>query len=295
LTGITVIGLGKMGRAMAERLIGSGFTVRLANRGAAAREPFTARGIATFARAADAAAGAEVVVSMLTDDAALAEVALGEGGLVEAMAPGSLHIVMSTVSPGITRELRAAHRQRGSDLVAAPVMGRPDVAATGALWILAAGEPALEMRCLPIFAVLGRGYTWLGEDPGLANVAKIVSNFLLVSTVELVAEAFALAEASGLPAERYYEIGKMLFPTPIYEGYGGRMLRGAFQPAGFSAAMALKDIGMALGLATEGGSPAPVAETVRERLRTAEARGRLTWDLSALIEVAREERTARDG
>ncbi len=292
MTTVAVIGLGSMGRALAERLIGGGFTVRLANRGAAAREPFAARGIATFARAADAAAGAEVVVSMLADDAALRAVALGDGGLVEAMAPRSLHIVMSTVSPGITRELSAAHRQRGADLVAAPVMGRPDVAATGALWILAAGEPALEARCQPIFAVLGRGYTWLGDDPGLASVAKIVSNFLLVSTVEMVAEAFALAEANGLPAERYYEIGKMLFPTPIYEGYGGRMLRGAFQPAGFSTAMALKDIGLALGLATEGGSPAPVAETVRERLRAAEARGRLDWDLSALIEVARR---ARDG
>ncbi|TAK23962.1 MAG: NAD(P)-dependent oxidoreductase [Chloroflexota bacterium] len=285
---VALIGLGNMGAAMADRLIGAGFNTRVANRGEARRATFLARGVPAFARAAEAAIGAEIVISMLSDDAALRSVALEPGGLVDAMANGALHIAMSTVSPNVTREVCAAHRARGADLVAAPVMGRPDVAASGSLWILAAGRVAHEARCQPIFAALGRGHSWLGEDPGLANVAKIMSNFLLLSTVEAVAEALTLAEANGLAAERYFEIGKMLFPTPIYEGYGGRMLRGAFQPAGFATAMALKDAGLALGLAADASAPTPIASLVRDRLLSAVAHGRGDWDLSALIQVARE-------
>jgi 3-hydroxyisobutyrate dehydrogenase-like beta-hydroxyacid dehydrogenase len=285
---VGVIGLGNMGIEIAVRLASQGMAVRGFNRGDARRQAAAARGVATVDSVAAALDGADIAVSMLADDRALLDVSLAADGIEASLARGAVHLVMSTVSPDATRRIHTSHAVRGIDLVAAPVMGRPDVAAAGTLWILAAGDEVARPRLEPVFAALSRGHTWLGTDPGIANVAKIVSNFLLVTTVEAIAEALTLAESNGLPAETYFEIGKMMMPTPVYEGYGGRMLRGAFTPAGFSAAMGLKDANLALGLAQSGTSPTPIAGVVRDRLIAALARDRGNWDLAALIQVARE-------
>jgi 3-hydroxyisobutyrate dehydrogenase-like beta-hydroxyacid dehydrogenase len=209
-------------------------------------------------------------------------------GFAAAMRPDALHISMSTVSPAAIKVVQSQHLNRGGLLVAAPVMGRPDVAASGSLWILAAGPSALEERCRPIFQALGRGHTWLGEDPALASVAKIAANFMLVGVVELAAEALALVEKQGLDPTAFFEIAKMLLPAPALEGYGRRMLSGDFQSGGFTAALALKDASLALGLAEDGRSPAPIASLTRDRLLTLLARGREGWDLAALYTIARE-------
>ena len=285
---VAFVGLGNMGRPMAARLLERGFALRVHNRTAAKAAPLAEQGALVAATPAEAADGADVMLSMLADDTALEAAALGPNGFVGALRPGGLHVSMSTVSPEVTRRLADEHRARGADLVAAPVMGRPDVAASGNLWILAAGPAGLEERCRPLFEALGRGHTWLGEDPGLACVAKIGANFMLVGVVELAAEALTLVEKQGLEPARFFEVAKMLLPAPVFEGYAGRMLAGSYQTAGFTAALALKDAGLALGLAEGGRAPAPIASLARDRLLTALARGRGEQDLAALYAVARE-------
>lgn len=285
---VAFVGLGNMGRPMAERLLEKGFTLRAHNRTAAKAAPLAERGATVAATPAEAAEGADVVVTMLADDTALADAALGPSGFVAALRPGALHVSMSTVSPEVTRRVAEAQPAGGSQLVAAPVMGRPDVAAAGNLWILAAGDPALEEACRPIFGALGRGHTWLGQDPALACVAKITANFMLVGIVELAAEALALVEKQGLPPAQFFEVAKMLLPAPSFEGYAGRMLSGSYDTAGFTASLALKDASLALGLAHSGQSPAPIASLARDRLLAALARGRGDRDLAVLYAVARE-------
>jgi 3-hydroxyisobutyrate dehydrogenase-like beta-hydroxyacid dehydrogenase len=287
-TTVAFVGLGNMGQPMAARLLERGFALRVHNRTAARAAPLAERGAVVGATPAEAADGAEVVVTMLADDAALEAAALGPHGFAAALGPGALHISMSTVSPEVTRRLAEEHARRGAHLVAAPVMGRPDVAAAGSLWLLAAGPPDLAERCRPLFEALGRGHTWLGEDPGLACVAKIGANFMLVGVVELAAEALTLVEKQGLEPARFFEIAKMLLPAPAFEGYAGRMLAGSYQTAGFTAALALKDASLALGLAERGRAPVPIASLVRDRLLAALARGRGEQDLAALYAIARE-------
>jgi 3-hydroxyisobutyrate dehydrogenase-like beta-hydroxyacid dehydrogenase len=285
---IAFIGLGNMGRPMAERLLERGFALRVYNRTAARAAPLAERGATVAATPAEAVEGADVVVTMVADDAALTLTALGPRGFAPAMGPDTLHISMSTVSPDATRAVADQHRIHGGALVAAPVMGRPDVAASGNLWILAAGPPALEERCRPLFEALGRGHSWLGEDPALASVAKIAANFMLIGVVELVAEALTLVERQGLEPAAFFEIAKMLLPAPAVEGYGRRMLEGDLQSGAFTAALALKDASLALGLAQAGRSPAPIAGLARDRLLSLLARGRDGWDLAGLYAVARE-------
>jgi 3-hydroxyisobutyrate dehydrogenase-like beta-hydroxyacid dehydrogenase len=287
-TTVAFVGLGNMGRPMAERLLERGFALRVHYRTLAKAGPLVERGAYAATTPAAAAEGADVVVTMLADDAALTQAVLGPSGFAATMGAGGLHVSMSTVSPEVTRRLADQHRARGADLVAAPVMGRPDVAAAGNLWILAAGPAGLEARCRPLFEALGRGHTWLGEDPGLACVAKIGANFMLVGVVELAAEALTLVEKQGLEPRRFFEVARMLLPAPVFEGYAGRMLDGSYETAGFTAALALKDASLALGLAEGGRAPTPVAGVARDRLLTALARGRGDLDLASLYAVARE-------
>jgi 3-hydroxyisobutyrate dehydrogenase-like beta-hydroxyacid dehydrogenase len=285
---VAFVGLGNMGRPMAERLLEKDFALRVYNRTAAKAAPLAERGATIAATPAEAVDGADVVVTMLADDAALTDAALGPNGFVSALRRGALHISMSTVSPEVTRRIAEVQGAAGSELVAAPVMGRPDVAAAGNLWILGAGPPSLEEQCRPVFGALGRGHTWLGEDPGLACVAKIAANFMLVGIVELAAEALTLVEKQGLPPTQFFEIAKMLLPAPSFEGYAGRMLSGNYDTAGFTAALGLKDASLALGLAHSGHAPAPIASLARDRLLAALARGRGDRDLAVLYAIARE-------
>ncbi|MFD0567014.1 NAD(P)-dependent oxidoreductase [Kitasatospora saccharophila] len=213
------IGLGGMGRAMARRLLAAGHSVRVWNRSPAPVAELVADG-ATAAGTLAGAFGAQVVVSMLADDRVVESLLLDEELLAEAQA--ATHVNMATVSPALARRAAELHARHGIGYVAAPVLGRTDVAAAGNLNVLAAGPAAELDRVAPLFEAMGRR-TWpLGEDPAAANVAKISANFLLVSAIEAFSEAAALAEASGLdPAALLAVLTDSLFPGPVYAGYGG--------------------------------------------------------------------------
>ena len=285
---VAFIGLGRMGLPMANRLIETGFSLRLYNRTASRADDLVARGVHLCSTPAQAAREAEYVVTMVADDQALLDVTLGDDGIASAFPAGGVHLSMSTVSPEANRAVAEAHQARGSELVAVPVMGRPEVAAAGALWLIAAGPTALEARLQPLLAAMGRGYTWVGEEPGLASVAKIAFNFFLFGMVETLAETLTLVEKHGGDRGRFFEALSSAFGSPMVAGYGKRMLTEAFVPAGFTSILALKDIRLALQLAESGRSPLPVASLVRDHLLTGLARGRGEWDLASVVQGARE-------
>lgn len=275
-----------MGLPMARNLVRAGFDVRVWNRTAAkARDVPGARAAPTPAAAS---AGAEFAVSMLADDAAVEATAFGPDGILAGLRKGAVHVGASTVSVALCRRLAEAHAAAGAGYVAAPVFGRPDAAAARQLWIVPGGAPADLERCSAIFAALGQS-TFPMESAPQASLAKLVGNFMIASTIEMLGESLALAEKAGLePSRLLAMLTGTLFGAPVVKRYGQLVADTAFEPAGFQLALGLKDVNLALGAGEELRVPLPLASLVRERMLTALAQGRERFDWSGFASVIRE-------
>lgn len=279
------IGLGAMGSAMASNLLAAGHAVTVWNRTESATVPLASLG-AKVARTPERAAQGEVLCSMLADDAAVRAVVL-DGGLLDAMDAGVVHVNHATISVALARELAEAHAQRGLAYVAAPVFGRPDAAAAARLNILAAGRPAAIATVRPLLEAMGSRVWPLGDAPERANVAKIAGNFMLASAIESMAEATALTRAHGVSAADFLDVmTSTLFASPAYQGYGALIAEERFKPAGFPLSLGFKDVGLAQAAAESARVPLPFAGVLRDSLLEALASGDDERDWSALALVA---------
>jgi len=282
---IAVIGLGNMGRAIAQRLAASGVALRVWNRSSekAAGLPAT-----VCASPAEAARGADLAVTSLANDAAVRDVVFGAGGLLDGLG-GAVHVGISTISHAFAGTLARAHAERGQDYVSAPVVGRPDAAASGKLFVYCGGPEAARRRCAPLFNAIARGTFELASAPE-ANLAKIQTNLMLAATIELLGEVMALGEKGGIAAARTVELlAGTLFGCPAVEVYGPMIAHGAFEPAGFRMALGLKDVELALAAGDELRVPLPTASIVRDRLLAALAQGLEHLDWSGLTRIERAE------
>lgn len=276
------IGLGQMGRAMAARLLEAGHELVVYNRSAAASRTLADKG-AAVASDAIGALDADVVLTMLADDAAIEAVWI-RGGLVGKMPVSCVHLNMVTMSLWMGKELARLHREAGSSYVSAPVFGRPHAAAAGQLEIIAAGTDAALERCKPLFAVLGKRTFQVGAEPWLANIVKIARNYLLATVVESLGEAFAMVKKAGLdPATFFNIITSTAFSAPVYKSYGQRMVEKDFAPT-FTLKNGLKDVELARNTGAALGVPLPMAEFIRERHLAAIAAGFGEKDWAALGE-----------
>jgi 3-hydroxyisobutyrate dehydrogenase-like beta-hydroxyacid dehydrogenase len=284
---VGVIGLGRMGRGMARSLVQAGHRVRVWNRTPPA--PGAIEGATAVSTAAEAFAG-DAAITMLADDAALREVIVAGGLLDSADRPG-LHLSMSTISVALARDLAAIHARAGVPYIAAPVFGRPDVAAAGALNIVAAGEPGALQRARPLLDAMG-AKTWaFGTEPHRANAVKLAGNFMLVCAIEAMGEAASFAEGHGVAAADLLDmLTSTLFASPVYKGYGASIAAGRYEPPGFGLALGAKDVGLALDAAAAAGVTMPFAEVLRGNLAAAMAEGDGAKDLAALALVAARNR-----
>ncbi|MEI9994954.1 MAG: NAD(P)-dependent oxidoreductase [Rhizomicrobium sp.] len=278
---IGVIGLGAMGAGIAGSLLRAGHAVTVWNRSPEPVQALVAKG-ATAAKAPEEALGGEVLVSMLANDAAIRGVGL-DGALLDHAATGLIHCNMATVSLALARELAPAHAARGLGYVAAPVFGRPGVAAEGQLLVVAAGAADAVARLQPLFAAVGRRVEIVGTKPEQANLFKIAGNFLIVSVVETLGEAFALLRKGGGDHAQFQEImASTLFASPIYQGYGKLIVSEAFEPPGFRLVLGLKDVNLARDAAAELGATLPLGDLMRTHLDEAVAAGWSEKDLTAV-------------
>ncbi len=283
---IGFIGLGNMGRAIAARLLGAGHRLRVWNRSAQPLEPLVAAG-AEAAGSAREACAAEVVFSILSDDSAVREVVLPG-------APGSVHVNMATISPQLSDELAARFGAAGCGYIAAPVLGRPDVAAAGQLNILAAGAPAELDRVQGLFDVIGQKTWRFGDRPAQANVVKLAMNFMLAAAIESMGEAAALASGYAIEPARLFElVSQTFFPGAVYQGYGRVIAESRFEPAGFRARLGLKDVRLALAAAEAVHAPLPLASLMRDSLLEGLARGEGEWEFGAVLGRAPLRRAGR--
>jgi 3-hydroxyisobutyrate dehydrogenase-like beta-hydroxyacid dehydrogenase len=279
------IGLGSMGSAMASNLIKAGHEVTVWNRSPGPTEPLVSLG-AKVVKTADRAAQGDVLFSMLANDQAVRSVFF-DGGLLDGMDKGTAHVNHATISVALAREMAEAHAAREIDYVAAPVFGRPDVAAAGKLNILAAGKPHVIDRVRPLLEAMGSRIWPLGEAPERANVVKIAGNFMLGAAIESMAEASALTRAHGVSAADFLEVmTSTLFAAPAYQGYGKLIAESRYTPAGFALPLGYKDIGLALAAADATRVPLPLAGLLRDSLLEALSAGDEDVDWSIMAQVA---------
>jgi 3-hydroxyisobutyrate dehydrogenase-like beta-hydroxyacid dehydrogenase len=174
--------------------------------------------------------------------------------------------------------------------LAAPVFGRPEAAAAKKLWICISGNGAAKERVLPLLNELGQKVFDFGEQIGAANVVKLTGNFLIVSALEAMAEAFTLAEKNGIERTQVAELfGQTLFACPIYQNYGRAIAQEQYEPAGFKLSLGLKDVDLVLQTAQESQMPMPLASLVHDRLIAAVAKGRGDIDWTGLALGVSEE------
>ncbi|ASW09853.1 NAD(P)-dependent oxidoreductase [Rhizobium sp. 11515TR] len=278
---IGFIGLGSMGSAMALNLVNAGHDVRAWNRSKVAQD--SVPGVTLVEFAADAFQ-ADAVFTMLSDDAAIREVIL-DAGLLESAQPGLTHVVTSTISVAFVRELELLHDEAGLGYVSAPVLGRPNVAASGQLNILAAGKADAIAAIELLLAPLSKKVWKLGENPARANAAKLACNMMIAMAIEAMAEGVVLTESVGLDRADFFElILGTLFSGRAYESYSAQITERSFKP-GFKAKLALKDMRLAAEAGNEIGRMLPMLEAVREGLGKAVSAGHGEKDWSIMADM----------
>src|SRR6202140_3930965 len=286
---IGFIGLGRMGAAMAANLVKAGHDVSVFNRSPGRGAALLELGALEAANLAEACAG-DAVITMLADDDAASDIALGDGGLIAHLPKGAIHLSMSTISIALSKRLAQAHAQAGQRYAAAPVFGRPDAAAAAKLFIVAAGDPATIEECQPLFRVMGQKAFPIGTEPSAANLVKLSGNFLLASAIEALGEAVALIGKAGIDTRAYFEIlTSTVFNAPAYKIYGGLIAQNKFEPAAFAAPLGYKDIRLALAAAESLGVPMPLGSLLHDRFLRLIAQGGDKLDWSAIGGLATQD------
>lgn len=274
---IGIIGLGAMGREIARNLAAAGHQVKAWNRSGA-----SVAGVQMVQTPAQALQ-ADVAWTMLSDDAAIRSVLLDTGVLSQAR-PGLVHVVAATISGAFSETLVERHRAVGIDYVAAPVLGRPDVAAKGELNVLAAGAPAALEKLRPALDAISKRVWDMGDAPPKAHAAKIACNMMITMAIQAMAEAVVLTEANGVPRERFFDlILNTLFGSRSYQVYSANIIQDRYEP-GFKASLGLKDLHLAHAAAEQLGRELPMLDAVRQQMANAVEAGGADRDWSVVAD-----------
>jgi 3-hydroxyisobutyrate dehydrogenase-like beta-hydroxyacid dehydrogenase len=284
------IGLGRMGRGMARRLLDGGHDLAVYDIAAEQVQALAAGGARGAASVADLCDGREVVVTMLVEDATAVDVTVGAGGLREALPAGAIHLAMGTYGVAAIREMAAAHAAAGQTLVAAPVLGRPDLAASGQLGIVTGGPDEAVRRCEPVLARIGRRTFHAGAAPEAATAIKLANNLVLGCAMIAMAEGYSLVRKYGVDPQVLYDVmTEGLFAAPAYKGYGKTMVDRTWDQVGSPITVGLKDANLIVAAADLARVPLPALNVYRDRLLGAVAHGDGDKDQAAL---AREQERA---
>ncbi|HTJ30098.1 MAG TPA: NAD(P)-dependent oxidoreductase [Acidobacteriaceae bacterium] len=284
---IGFLGLGKMGSAMARRLLAAGHSVTVWNRSARAAEALGQEGARVAKSAVDAVRDQDAVITMLFDDAAHEQVLFGDG-VIGAIPAGAVHIASSTISVGLSGNLAEEHAKLGQLYVAAPVFGRPNIAADGKLWIVAAGADDAVAKARPVLEAMSRGITVVGPKPMQAHALKLAGNFTITMMLQALSEAAVMGEAYGVdPALLMETLNAALFQSPFYAAYIKLMLNPP-EPPGGTMELGQKDLRLFLSAAREEKTRLAVAELMETRFAEAIADGLGQTDWAAGLLKAAE-------
>jgi 3-hydroxyisobutyrate dehydrogenase len=281
---IGFIGLGIMGRPMAQHLIGAGHELTVWNRSRPGIDALVAAGAQEGASAADVASKSEVVFTMVGDSPDVEEVALGHNGIAEGAAPGLVHIDMSTISPAVTRSIAQRYAEKGIELLDAPVSGGETGAVNATLSIMAGGKPDAFERCRPLLEVLGKSITYCGPS-GAGQTVKLCNQVIVSVTNLAVCESLVLAKKAGVPPRTMVEaVQNGAAASWQLTNMAPRMLAGDFRP-GFKVWHQQKDLRLALEVARENALPLPGTALVHQLFASLEADGLGEAGTQALVKA----------
>jgi len=291
MTQIAFIGLGHMGLPMARNLLKAGFPLKVFDLVQAAMDELAGEGALPAKSAAEAAAGAQVVISMLPASRHVEGLYLGADGLLAALKPGTLVLECSTIAPEVARTVHAAAHERGIELLDAPVSGGTAGAAAGTLTFMVGGHPETLAKAQPFFQAMGKNIFHAGPD-GAGQVAKVCNNQVLAVQMIATAEAMAMGVANGLePAvlaeimrqssggnwtlEKYNPWPGVMENAPASKGYSG----------GFMAELMAKDLGLAQQAAHSSGSSTPMGALALQLYRLLLKQGKGKQDFSVVQQL----------
>lgn len=282
------IGLGQLGTPIAENLLASGHTLHVYNRTASKAAPLAAKGAVVCESPAALARECDIVFTIVSDDAAVKAVCEGDGGLLQHLAPGGIHISMSTILPQTAADLSAGHAGRKQYYLAAPVFGRPEAAAARKLNFVISGEEEIRTRATALLKEAGGAGVWdFGDAITAANTVKLCGNYLILAALDAIGESVALANKSGIDAGRMWDMfGQTLFNTPIYQNYSKIILQQKFEPAAFTARLGLKDMKLAGAQAAAVGQSMPLRQLLQNQLEQLISEGKGAHDWSAISTVS---------
>ena len=268
------IGLGRMGQVMVRRMLEGGHDLGVYNRTPEKSKALVEMGAKAMTSIEQAASYGEGVFTMLADDAAVMEVVERPGGLLQSLPRGGIHICAGTHSVATIQKLKAAHGGAGQILIATPMLGRPDVVASGQAGMVLGGPQASLDRCRALFAAIARRTFEAGADPAAAAAIKIANNFVLGCAIEAMGEGFALVRKYEVVPDVFYDVmTDGLFACSAYKLYGKIIAEERYLPAGQRAVNGLKDANLALAAGESAGVPLPSGNVWRDRLVGAVAHG----------------------
>lgn len=287
-TKVTVLGTGIMGAGMARNLLRAGFDVTVWNRTTGRARPLADGGATVAADPATAVGGADVLLTMLFDAAALTEVM---AVALPKVRPNALWVQSSTIGIEAAERLAGVAERQGVGFIDAPVLGTRQPAEQGTLTVLAAGSQGLRERATPVLDAVGARTVWVGERPGDGHRLKLVANAWVLSITSATAQSIALAERLGLDPRQFLDV---IAGSPTDSAYaqvkGNNMITGELAPA-FALGGAVKDAGLILTALRAAGVDDRLMAAVRAQLADAADAGHAGEDMAAVVHTARRENT----
>jgi len=282
---IAFLGLGIMGSRMAARLLGAGWSVRAWNRTPSSAKKLGEKGaVVVIGSPAEAATGADVAITMLGDPASVRDVVLGRDGMLEALAPGSIYVDMTTVDPGTSRGLDCACQARGVAFVDAPVTGSKVAAEKGELVLMVGGHSDVVTRLSPVFAPMAKRVVHVGSV-GSGATMKLVNNLAIAGSMAALFEAVTLGRRAGLDDEKMLEVlTNSALASPLLALKGDAIRRRDFEPH-FSFKHMAKDVRLARAEATERAAPHVVSDVLDVLFSVGLDQGVGDEDFAALVKV----------
>ena len=281
---ITLIGLGKMGSALAKRILHAGFPLTVYNRTIEKIAPISELGAVAATSLQDAVSDADIVITSLLDDQAVLGIT---DGILAFLKTGAIHIGTSTILPKTAILLAELHQQRNCFYIAAPVLGVPKVANAGQLMTLCAGPQQQIEQVQSILESFSAQVLNLGEKVASANVLKICMNYSVVSAIELISELYAFAEKSGVETAIIQEALHHIYAHPGIKLYIDKIHDRDFDQVNFDMRGGNKDIALFQQAFTEAGVIPDIANAIKGKFTQALAQGMENKDWSAVSEIVR--------
>ncbi|MEO8471627.1 MAG: NAD(P)-dependent oxidoreductase [Chryseolinea sp.] len=281
---IGFIGLGNLGLAIAQNLLDTRKPLYVFNRTAAKAESLVAKGAVLCESVKSLATQCDVIFTIVSDDKALNEITMGPEGVAANLKKGGIHISLSTILPTTSQSLLALHHEHESEYLDCPVMGRPEVARARKINFLISGDETSIAAVKPLLTEAGGAGVWeFGNEVGAANVAKLCSNYLVLTAVEALSESINLADKSGIDTTLWMKmLTQTYFNSPIYINYSKLIMDKAFQPAAFTLKLGLKDMSLVLQQAQSVEASMPVGEQVQTLLKESVRQGYGEHDVTAV-------------